>query len=212
MTAWSAATRIFNGVDVPVAVFDASSWERATRLDYYFRAVNYATWLLEWALLPSSSRGDPSAAALVGDEDFDAEIAIAAVRIMEAALAHQREVRVARIDPHLLKNIGLAYVRLVRSRRLLPRNDTAPWPCLPRSANSTSGAEDNHSMSSSGHVAATPCVIPSDEESFRVSAARRVLDAWTAFLATEEGTADPGVGAIRQVVGTLNGVLHRAAR
>ena len=56
-SAWSAATALFDG-EVDGAVFDASTWEHATRLDYWTRAVNYATWLLEWSLLPGTARGE----------------------------------------------------------------------------------------------------------------------------------------------------------
>jgi hypothetical protein len=79
------------------------------------------------------------------------------------------------------KNLGLAYVRLVRSAQaLLPTGGA--WPAIP------------------GHEVA-------DEAAFRLAAPRRVLQLWGRFLAAPGARADGGYESIRQVVAALQAVV-----
>jgi len=90
------------------------------------------------------------------------------------------------IAPSTLKNLGLAYVRLVRMQARLPEG--ARWPEPP-------GAE----VAARAH----------DEDAFRIAAAHRVLGVWGEFLSTSEAERDPGRASIAQIVAVLRAVTQR---
>lgn len=190
-SAWAAATRVYNG-SVPLMPYDDRTWEHATRLDFWAKAVNYAAWLLDWALQPAPPsrmlrlRPHTPGGQAASDEPRDMGGVLEAARVFEQAIAHQIEDN-ATVLPSTLKNLGLAYVRLVRSGQTLPKSEA--WPRIP------------------SHEAVCDA---RQEEAFRLAASRRVLQTWGAYLATPEASADPGNGSIAQVVQVLQGVIAKA--
>ena len=124
--AWAAATARFDG-DVNSTFFDGASWEQATRIEFWTQGRAYATWLLEWATAPSPG----------GTEDVvDVPLVVEAACVLERAVHMGRgHAEPEAPDAFTLKNLGLAYVKLVRAPAPLlagaPRGDAAGLPVLP---------------------------------------------------------------------------------
>jgi hypothetical protein len=194
--AWAAASAAFltgsggeGALSGSLRRYGPETWEHACRLDHWARAVAYGTWLLEWALSPAATAGTASAAVPdpSGEGPFDVGATLEAAAVLEDALAAQLEDRIA-VAGATYKNLGLAYVRLVRGGARFPRDGR--WPCVP-------GADP----------AAVCAAGTRTEEAARVAAARRVLDTWGHFLALPEAKADPGHATMVSVVETLRGAL-----
>ena len=185
--AWQVVTSVYAPVP-PTAKYDAYTWEHATRIDFFSKAVSYASWLLDWAVQPPSqaqllqlrTKQSPSAGASGAEEPRDLASVLRAAAILEDAMAHQLEDNVT-VLPSTFKNLGLAYVKLVRSQQRLPAED--PWPVIPQ------------------HEELSP--QEKDEAVFRVAASQRVLETWGQFITTPEAKADAGYQTIVQVVNIL---------
>jgi len=201
--AWAAATARFEG-DVDSAFFDGASWEQATRIEFWTQGRAYATWLLEWATSPGGGGGGSDDAA---DLPLVAEAAAVLERAVFMARGHAEPLPP---DAFTLKNLGLAYVKLVRAPSpLLPRapaGDAAGLPALPAiRARARAAGITNESALTSG--APAWALLPGllSESDWRAKAAERVLEAWGAYLDTREAAADAARDSIAAVVAVLRG-------
>lgn len=199
--AWVDATSRYDGV-IDAAFYDASTWERATRIDFWNQAVTHATWLLEWALSAEAQAARASPRSDESEDSMDVETALEAASILEQSIwmmvAHGE-----RPVPATLKNLGLVYVRLVRSKRRLARSDEGDdeargFPLLP---------ELRATLNQTGHEVRAPTW--SIERGFvtisqwRTMASERVLHLWSKYLKTKESRSDPGRSSIENVVSVL---------
>ena len=180
--AWIRASAKFDG-NVSLSLFGASTWEHAARLHYGTRAVTYGTWTLDWALGSNdNSNADP--------DTFDVRGTLLAASLLEDALKLQMQEasNETSISSATWKNLGLAYVRLVRGARPFPSESNASWPCIP-------GFPDicNPSLRT--------------ENSARSAYAQRALDAWSIFLLSSGARQDAGYAYIVTVVSTLRAIL-----
>lgn len=188
--AWIRAASHFNG-SVNVTVYDESTWEAAARTDFWAQGVTLGTWMLEWALDAQIQDKELRAKGIIRPADdpndpIDAGVTLRGATILEAALAHQQEqIRAFNsshltIQPTTYKNIGLAYVKLVRWPHKFPEG--VPLPQLP---------------------AARAAGVVLDEEKWRTAAAERVLETWSYYLTTPAAKTDPGYSSIQHVVQVL---------
>ena len=191
--AWAAVTAAYDGLPNTTA-YDERTWEFATRVDYWNAATAYAAWLLEWAL--ARDGGGALRSATTGpDGPIHLPSVLAAARLLEGALAARTTHAPTTIPPNLHKNLGLAYMRLVRCpARLPPPTTTAPWPVPPGLPPPTAAA-----------------IASGDEAALRAAASTRVLDTWRIFLAAPDAAADASTPAIANVVSVLESALARSA-
>jgi hypothetical protein len=186
--AWAAATARFTG-DVDPAFFDGSTWEAATRVEFWTQGRGYATWLLEWATAG-------------GEDAADVPLVAEAAAVLERAV-----LMTGAPDAFTLKNLGLAYVKLVRAPAPLlpgaPAGDSAGLPVLPAVRLRARAAGINESGLSSGPPTwgLSPGLV--SENDWRAKAAERVLETWGVYLASREAAADPGRESIAAVVRVL---------
>jgi hypothetical protein len=194
--AWEAATRLYDGRAPELVQYDESMWEFATRADFFAQAVVHSTWLLEWALSPEAQgpraideeRRTGVPAPRDAESVFDLPSILEAASLLEESLAAQLQYSSASVLPSVYKNLGLAYVRLVRSQRRFPEG-----VALPRLPNT------------SGEPA-------TDEAGWRAQAAERVLQTWGHYLTLREAREDAGYATISQVVHVLRDARDKAAR
>ena len=212
--AWAAAWAQYDGLP-DVTFHTAATWEHATRIDFWAQAIAHGTWLLDWALAPRAKGEPPS-------PDF-ALVAEAASILEEAVLRtaqHGGANASAPPPPATAKNIGLAYVTLVRAPSHLPRPEGTPpaqgagdavgLPVLPQlreRAAALSGVSAAEGGLSRGPVFGLSAGLIGETQ-WRSLAAERVLELWSGYLQTREGAADPGRGTVEGVVT----VLTRAAK
>lgn len=196
--AFAAATSQYDGLYVNPLQYDASTWELATRIDFWAQAVAHATWLLEWALAPEYQLEESKKAAKMDrtGKPFDPETAmnmstvLTSATLLEEAMLAQTE-HGATILPSTHKNLGLAYVKLVRSNERFPRS----WlGRLPRLAHI---GDASRSM---------------DESAWRSHAAERVLQLWSHYLTQKESRADSSYATIAHVVQVLKDAAAKAAQ
>jgi hypothetical protein len=201
--AWAAATARFDG-DVNSTFFDGASWEQATRIEFWTQGRAYATWLLEWATAPSPG----------GTEDVvDVPLVVEAACVLERAVHMGRgHAEPEAPDAFTLKNLGLAYVKLVRAPAPLlagaPRGDAAGLPVLPaiRARARAAGLASDADVTAGAPLWGLAKGLLSESD-WRAKAAERVLETWGAYLSTREAGTDPG----RESIATVVKVLRRAA-
>jgi Protein of unknown function (DUF2723) len=185
--------------------YDETTWELATRIDTWNQAISYATWLLEWALDPSSDtdgsasdkqkKKDGAATDNTNGDYVHPGAAMEALRILEQGLVMQKEHNTT-VVASTYKNIGLACMKLVRGNKpAVPDTKDSEgvllWPMLPLL---------KEAGLSRGHIT---------EEAFRNAASQRVLDTWSIYLVSPESKKDPGAPSIRNVVNILRDVANK---
>lgn len=199
-------TRILYNGTVNITQYDESTWEYATRVDYWNQMTNYGTWLLEWALasenhyyeyIPDLEWNNPSVTETdeevylytqngkwYGNRDPESIMnitgVIEAARILEEALLYQTAHH-AIITGSLWKNLGLAYVKLVRYPNPFPSH-IHTLPRLPHIGDKS---------------------IYMNEQLWRSHAAERVLDTWGYYLTLPESRSDSSYATISHVVQVL---------
>lgn len=207
-TAWKAATDRYDGL-IDVKFYDAGTWERATRIDFWAQAVTHATWLLEWALSDEaqslrSSKNTVPTTATSAEGRMDVETALEAAAILEQAVWSMAEHGETTMPAATMKNLGLVYVRLVRSKEDDMMGEGFGLPLLPllRIELNTTTTPAIHDIVH----APTWGIIKRDYitvSHWRTAASERVLVLWTNYLKTAEAKLDPGLSSIEGVVKVL---------
>jgi hypothetical protein len=180
--AWRAAVTLFSG-NVSVTEYDGSTWERAARIDFWTQAHAYAAWQLDCALSGTLTR--PAGA------DMDTAATLAAAAVLEVALTRLLETN-SSVAATLYKNLGLAYLRLVRWAGPLPLSQL---PTLVPFA--TAGTRFPYAAAAAG-----------DDSAWRAAASMRVLETWGHFASLPAARGDAGYESIVTVVTTLTSALH----
>jgi len=181
MAAFANASFYFKG-DVNVTKHNDKTWELATRIDFWQQTVSYATWLLEWALdarfhqhgkIPASGGG--------GEGPMNIGTVLRAASLLEKAVLAQLEHN-STVLPNTWKNLGLAYMKVVRSSDPIPPAILGHLPRLPSIGDKS---------------------IRMDVSTWKRFAAERVLETWGKFMTLPEAAKDSGYASIAHVVTVL---------
>jgi hypothetical protein len=188
LAAFANASYYFKG-DVNISKHDNTTWELATRIDYWQQTVSYATWLLEWALdsrfHQSMSDVNQGASSSGGGESGEGPINIGTIlrsaSLLENAVRAQQEHN-STVLPNTWKNLGLAYMKVVRSSDPFPRQLLGHLPRLPSIGDKS---------------------VKMDASMWKKYAAERVLETWGKFMTLPEASKDSGYASIAHVVTVL---------
>jgi len=181
IAAYANASFYFNG-NVNVTKHDNKTWELATRIDFWQQTVSYATWLLEWALdARFHQQGKRGSVGDGGEGPMNIGTVLRAASLLEKAVLAQIEQN-STVLPNTWKNLGLAYMKVVRSSDPIPAAIIGHLPRLPSIGDKS---------------------IKMDISTWKKFAAERVLETWGKFMTLPEAAKDSGYASIAHVVTVL---------